>query len=149
MLTQKQEQYVFRHLSLIDMERVQKSIEKMEATNDPYIKEALFRDAVISYIRPFSDNRGENVKRGLKLNQKGIPKQFKSAHKEIEDIRNQLFAHNDLAKQDTQFGPGTSFAVNGYEKVFCEHLVEPLRQLAVAMYKYLMQEMKELKKNGL
>ena len=127
------------------MERVQKSIERIETSNDQYIKEALFRDAVVSYIRPFSDNRGENVKRGLKLNQKGIPKELKSAHKEVEDIRNQLFAHNDLSKQETQFGPGTSFTVNGYEKVFCEHLVEPLKQLSVVMHEYLMQEMNELK----
>lgn len=138
MLTQKQEQYVFRHLSLIDMERAKKSIEKMEASNDQYIKEALFRDAVVSYIKPFSDNRGGNVKRGLKLNQKGIPKDLKSAHKEIEDIRNQLFAYNDLAKQETQFGPETSFSINGYEKVFYENLIEPLKQLVVAMHKYLM-----------
>ena len=149
MLTPKQEQYVFRHLSLIDMERVQKSIEKMEASDDEYIKEALFRDAVVSYIRPFTDNRGENVKRGLKLNKKGVPKNLKSVHKEIEDIRNQLFAHNDLAEQKTQFGPGTSFSVNGYERVFCDHLVEPLKQLASAVFENLMQEMNELKENGL
>lgn len=148
MLTPEQEKYVFRHLSLIDMERVEKSIARMEESSDEYVKEALFRDAVVSYIRPFSDNRGENVKRGLKLNQKGIPKELKSAHEELEDIRNQLFAHNDLARQRTQFGPGASFSVNGYEKVFCEHLVEPLKKLASCVHQHIMQEMEELKENG-
>jgi hypothetical protein len=59
-----------------------------------------------------------------------------------------LFVHNELTKQNAQFGPGTSFIVNGYEKVFCEHLIELLKQLAVAMHKYLSQEMNELKENG-
>jgi len=148
MLTPKQEQYVFKHLSLIDMERTLKSIEAMESLKDDYLKEALFRDAVVSYVRPFSDNRGENIKRGLKLNQKNISKELKSVHKEIENIRNELFAHNDLTKQQVDFGPGTSFSIKGYEKVSFAHLVDPLKELALIIHKSLMKEMSELK-NGL
>jgi hypothetical protein len=148
-MTPEQEQYVFKHLSLIDMERTQRSIEKVEISDDEYIKEALFRDAVVSYIRPFSGNRGEHVKRGLKLKQDGIPENLKSVHKEIEDIRNQLFAHNDLEYQNVQFGPETSFSVKGYEKVFFCHLAEPLKQLAEAIHKKLMQEMLEQREKGL
>jgi len=99
MLTPKQEQYVLRHLSLIDMERVQHSLSKMKELNDGYLKEALFRDAVVSYIKPFSGNRGENQKKGLRISQKGIPAHLKAAHQKIEDIRNKLFAHNDLEHQ--------------------------------------------------
>lgn len=148
-MTPEQEKYVFKYLSSIDMERVKRSIEKIEISDDEYIKEALFRDAIVSYIRPFSDNRGEHLKKGLKLKQNGIPEKLKSAHKEIEDIRNQLFAHNDLEYQNVQFGPGTSFSVKGYEKVFFNHLVEPLKQLAEAVHKKLMQEMRELDEKGL
>ena len=131
------------------MERVQNSIEKMKETEDAYLKEALFRDAVVSYIKPFSDNRGENQKKGLRINQKGIPVGLKSAHKELEDIRNKLFAHNDLEHQQPSFGPGVSFSVKGYGKVFCDHLVEPLLQLSKAMYGHLMEEMRELESHVL
>lgn len=149
MLTPKQEQYVLRHLSLIDMERAQKSLQKMQETDDPYLKEALFRDAVVSYVKPFTDNRGEHQKKGLRLNQKGVPEKLKSVHKSLEDIRNKLFAHNDLEYQAAQFGPGTSFTVKGYEKFYSEDLVEPLKELASAVHQHLMREMKELETNGL
>lgn len=149
MLTSNQEQFVFRHLSLIDMERVQKSIEILESTEDKYFKEALFRDAVVSYIKPFSDNCGEKVKRGLKLKEKCVPKSLMSFHREIVKIRNQLFAHNDLAKQQPKFGPGTSFSINGYETIYYSHLIEPLKKLSMAVHSNLIQEIDALKINGL
>jgi hypothetical protein len=149
MLTPKQEQYVLRHLSLIDMERAQKSLAKMQETEDPYIKEALFRDAVVSYVKPFSDNRGENQRKGLRINQKGIPSKLKNAHKRLEDIRNKLFAHNDLEYQAAQFGPGTSFTVKGYESFYSDDLVKPLEELVLAMHQHLQQEMQKLRENGL
>lgn len=148
-MTPDQEQYVFKHLSLIDMERAQKSIKVMQASKDEYIKEALFRDAVISYVRPFSGNRGEHVKNGLKLKMSVVPKEMKNSHIEIEKVRNQLFAHNDVKQQNVQFGPGSSFAIKGYEKVFLNHLVDPLRALAESVHTKLSQEMSELREDGL
>lgn len=141
MLTPEQEKYVFKHLSLIDMERAWKSLKKMEEVSDDYIKEALFRDAVVSYIKPFSDNRGQHQRKGLRISQKGIPPDLKILHKEIEDIRNRLFAHNDLEYQRPEFGPGTSFSVKGYEKVFLDHLVAPLITLSEIIHGKLMDEM--------
>lgn len=144
-----QEIYVFKHLSLIDMERVQKSITLMLKSKDEYIKEALFRDAVVSYMRPFSDNRGEHIARGLKLKNNVIPNKFRKAHKEIESIRNQLFAHNDLTQQNVQFGPGSSFSLKGYERVFLNHLVGPLKDLASIVHSNILKEMSELRDKGL
>lgn len=149
MLNPKQEQYVLRYLSLIDMKRVQDSIAKMRETEDVYLKEALFRDAVVSYIKPYSDNRGENQKRGLRINQNGIPDNLKCAHKELVDMRNKICAHNDLQYQQPSFGPGVSFSVKGYKKVFCGHLVEPLLQLSKIMHGHLMKEMYELESHVL
>lgn len=148
MLTPDQEKYVFRHLSLIDMERTWKSLEKMEDVNDDHIKDALFRDAIVSYVKPFSDNRGQNQRNGLRVSQKGIPSELKDTHKEIVGIRNRLFAHNDLEYQDPEFGPGTSFSVKGYEKVFLGHLVEPLIMLSKIIHGKLMNEMDLIEKNG-
>lgn len=149
MLTRNQEKYVLRHLSLIDMKRVQRSLAMLKDIEDEYLKEVLFRDAVVNYIKPFSDNRGDYQKKGLRISQKGIPSRLKSAHKEIEDLRNKIIAHNDLAYQEVGFGPGTSFSVKGYERVFVYHLVEPLHQLAEAVINQLLNEMHELKENSL
>lgn len=149
MLTQEQEKYVFRHLSLIDMERVKKSLEIMNVTTDDYIKEAMFRDAVISYAKPFSGNRGENIKKRLRINQKGIPAELRDAHLELIDIRNKLFAHNDLVYQKADFGPGTSFTVKGYEKVFVSHLLQPLLKLADTIHSKLMKELDSIEANDL
>ncbi len=74
MLTPNQEKYVFRHLSLIDMERVEQSLSLLGKTDDPYLKEILFRDAVISYVKPFTDNRGKIKKRGYESIKKAYPK---------------------------------------------------------------------------
>ena len=48
-ITKDEETLVFNHLSLIDMERVEKSLLKLKETDDPYLKEVLFRDAVIKW----------------------------------------------------------------------------------------------------
>jgi len=149
MLTPNQEKYVLRHLSLIDMERVEKSLSLLGETDDSYLREALFRDAVISYVKPFSDNRGEHQRKGLRINQKGVPKELKSLHKEFKDIRNKLFAHNDLEYQSAKFGPGTSFSVRGYERFYSDDLIEPLKKLAFSVHRHLMEEMQELEENGL
>lgn len=47
MLTKNQEMYVFQHLSLVDMGRVQDSLQKMREVDDPFVKEAIFRAALI------------------------------------------------------------------------------------------------------
>ena len=131
------------------MERVEKSLNILAETDNAYLREALFRDAVVSYVKPFSDNRGENQKKGLRINQKGIPKELKPLHKKFEDIRNKLFAHNDLEYQSAEFGPGSSFSVRGYERFYSDELIEPLKKLASIVHSHLIDEMRKLKNNGL
>lgn len=149
MKNKDQEKYVLRHLSLIDMKRVQRSIAILKDIDDEYLRDVLFRDAVISYIKPFSDNRGKHQRKGLRINQKGVPSKLKSAHKEIEDLRNKIIAHNDLVYQEVDFGPGTSFSVKGYERILVDHLIEPLLQLSEFVIQRLLNEMHELKESAL
>lgn len=123
------------------MERVMKSIENISEMDDPHLKDALFRDAVVTYVKPFTSNKGENIKNGLRLNEKGIPKDLKAAHKSLIDIRDKIFAHNDLEYQSATFGPGSSFTVKGYEYFFSEDLLSPLNDLASTMHEHLRNEM--------
>ena len=148
MKTPNQENYAFMHLSLIDMERVQNSIRLIEGTTDEYLKDALFRDAVVSYVKPFSRNRGE-FNEILQLQQNLVPKELQDEHEEIKGIRDKLFAHNDLTWEELIFGPGTGLTVKGYEKVYHAHLIKPLKSLAVKVRAAIMNEMSEIKKNGL
>ena len=121
---------------------------------DEHLRAALFRDAVVSYVKPFSGNRGVHTKKGLKINETGIPKELKAVHKEIVGIRNELFAHMDLKRQMPQLDvykikgkKHVSFTVTGYEKVYADHLIEPLKQLAKIAQSYLMKELDTIKRN--
>ena len=146
-----EERYVLSHLSLIDMERASRSIEYLATTVDDHLREALFRDAVVSYAKPFSDNRGVFTKKGLRISEKGIPQELKVVHLEVIRVRDKLFAHIDLDVQNpelTHFEINGEmhhpFSVTGYGKVFAEHLVEPLGKLARAVHAHLMQELRSI-----
>lgn len=123
-------------------------------TKDEHLREVLFRDAVVSYAKPFSDNRGVFTKKGLRISDKGIPDHLKSAHLEIIGLRDKLFAHMDLDRQSPELrhykGGGekyASFSVTGYGKVYADHLIEPLGQLANVVFAYLLKELRSIETN--
>lgn len=156
MKTVIEEGYVLRHLACIDMARTLRSLDYLNELKDEYLREALFRDAVVSYVKPFSDNKGVHTKKGLKINEKGVPKELKAAHTEIVGIRNELFAHMDIKRQMPQLDvyeidgeKHPNFTVTGYEKVYADHLIEPLKQLAKAVQSHLMEEMDTIARNDL
>jgi len=148
-----EERYVLSHLSLIDMDRVSRSIDFLSTTVDEHLREALFRDAVVSYAKPFSDNRGVFTKRGLRISDKNIPSDLKAAHLAIIRLRDKLFAHMDLDVQTPELNHFEingemhhPFTVAGYGKVFTDDLVEPLRNLAGAVHAHLMRELHSMEK---
>lgn len=150
MNTAPRERYVLYYLTLIDLERVLRSLRNIQATADEYLKEALFRDAVVSYAKPFSDNRGVHTRRGLKVPESVVPKELKAVHKELIHIRNQLFAHMDLDRQVPKIDVSTidgekhiSFTVVGYGRVYADHLIAPATQLAEAVHKNVMEMLRE------
>jgi hypothetical protein len=154
MKTVNEERYVLRHIALIDMERALRSLEYLNELKDEHLREALFRDAVVSYVKPFSDNRGVHTKKGLRISENGVPKELKAAHKELVEIRNELFAHVDLKRQKPQLDvyeidgeKHASLTVTGYGKVYADHLIEPLKQLAKVVHSNLMKEMVTIENN--
>lgn len=148
MKTANEESYIFRHLALIDMERVLRSLEYLDDLEDEYLKEVLFRDAVLSYVKPFSGNRGVYTKKWLKItDEEYVPEELKSVHNDLVNIRNELFAHIDMKRQmphldinEIDGEKHLSFTVTGYEKVYADYLIEPLRQLAKIVRSCLMKE---------
>ena len=146
--TTAKERYVLHHLSLIDMERVVRSLDLLQEIQDDHLRESLFRDAVICYAKPFSSNKGLSRKRSLRVSALFVPAEFSTAHAEILALRNQLFAHMDIDKQAPKVTVETidgerhiSFSVAGYERVFTGHLIGPLHTLAKAAHSFFMQEL--------
>ena len=130
------------------MERALRSLDYLNYETNEHIREALFRDAVTSYAKPFSDNRGPHTRRALKISSKWIPRELRSAHKELVNLRNDLFAHIDLNRQkpiveayEMDGEQRIRFGVTGYERLCAGHLVEPLKCLANAFLSYLMEQL--------
>ncbi len=85
---------------------------------------------------------------GLRISDSFVPGELKSAHTEILTFRNKLFAHMDIDKQAPKFSVDVidgnnhvSFSVVGYEVIFTDHLIIPLRALAMAAYTFLINEL--------
>ncbi|CAD5374680.1 hypothetical protein RA210_U680001 [Rubrivivax sp. A210] len=142
------ELYVLHHLTLVDMERVARSIQYLSTVTDKHIREALFRDAVVCYVKAFSSNNGIKGKRGLRISNAFIPSALIDAHDQILDLRNKLFAHVDLDNQapdvKVEIRDGrkhVSFSVKGYERIFAEHLVQPLGVLANKAHSHCMEQL--------
>ncbi len=60
---------------------------------------ALIRDAIVSYIRPFSKNRGRIFKK-IRLDDCFVPSKHKALHKDLLRSRDQVFAHTDIDAHD-------------------------------------------------
>lgn len=141
MSTTHDDQLALAHLSLIDMERVQKSIKYLLGTDDKYLKAALFRDAVISYAKPFSGSRYSDKRKGLRITENHIPRDLVDVHKEVLALRDELIGHTDMTiqkpkidKYEDDMGHNYSLSVSGYGTIHKEHLIEPLLKLAKAVH---------------
>ena len=148
------DQLALAHLALIDMERVQKSIEYLRDTDDKYLESALFRDAVISYARPFSSNRFSDQSKGLRISDNHIPKELTDTHKEVLALRDELIAHTDMTVQKPKIekyqddvGHNFSMTVSGYATIHNNHLIDPLLKLAKAVHASLIRGRSDQTKN--
>jgi hypothetical protein len=154
--TKYDDQLALAHLSLIDMERVQRSIEYLRGTEEMDLKAALFRDAVVSYAKPFSSNRYSDQTKGLRISSDHVPKEQKALHDEILALRDELIAHTDMPVQNPKIekyqdevGQNYSMSVSGYETIHKEHLIEPLLKLAKAVHGSLIGSRPDHSKNDL
>lgn len=136
------------------MERVEKSVNHLSRTKDKFLKAVLFRDAVISYAKPFLNNNYSDGTKGLRINSKCVPAKLKTYHNEILALRNELIAHTDMTRQhpliekyEDEVGPNFSITVKGYETIHEDHLIEPLRELAKAVHKHLINKRSDQTKN--
>lgn len=154
MCAEHDDQLALAHLSLIDMERVQKSIEHLLSANDKHLKAALFRDAVISYAKPFSNNRYSDRTKRLHISENHVPKELVDVHNEILALRDELIAHTDMTiqipsidKYQDDIGHNYSMTISGYETIHKDRLIDPLLKLAKAVHSSLLRSRSDQTKN--
>lgn len=90
-----EERYVFLRLCEKDFLVATSVLRMIRRYTRPDARLALLRDGIVSYARPFSDNRG-HLFPILRLGASVVPKSNRPLHKELMEYRNQVFAHTDV-----------------------------------------------------
>ena len=88
------EKYYFYRLYSIDFDSTKHALRVLKRYSCKDVRYCLLRDIVVSYVRPFSINKGKNIPKHT-LTKKVVPKELHPLHDELVDLRNQLFAHTD------------------------------------------------------
>jgi hypothetical protein len=89
------EQYKFYRLYDHDFDAAIHTLKIQKRYRRPDVRNALLRDIIVTYTRPFSISKGDKIHRHI-LPAKFVPSQLRKLHNELLDLRNQLFAHTDL-----------------------------------------------------
>ena len=110
--TRDLEQYEFHRLYSIDLHEAYLTLSLLSRYRRADIRYVIIRDAVISYTRPFSGNRG-NAFPSHVLSTSVVHRAMRPLHKELMHLRNRSFAHSDreirnpkVARWPTKSGGG-------------------------------------------
>ena len=145
--TEKAERYKFYRLCNHDFESSM-NIAKMllgSYTFNNIIRAALLRDIIISYVRPFADCKGQRKPSWQLKVSEMVPKPDRHFHKTLVDLRNQLFAHTDLAAKDPHIaavGRAIWMSFKSYD--YTSLNVQKIYQLVDAVNHRLLDKIKEL-----
>ncbi|MBL8756739.1 MAG: hypothetical protein JNK15_25810 [Planctomycetes bacterium] len=96
---QRYEHYLFLRLYGIDFDRARDALTQVDRTDVLHLREAMLRDAIVSYCRPFSGNQGAKGRHRLRADD-CVLKSERPLHDELIGLRDQLFAHSDLTYHD-------------------------------------------------
>ena len=88
------EKYYFYRLYSIDLDSTKHSLCVLKRYRRKDVRHCLLRDIVVSYARPFSGNKGQDIPKH-KLTKKVVPRNLRQLHDDLIKLRNQLFAHTD------------------------------------------------------
>jgi hypothetical protein len=153
MTKQAFEQYQFIRLWEHDLNLAIYTLKTLKRYKKDDVRNALLRDIIVTYARPFSVNKGKEIKKH-KLSLKFVPKQKRKLHDELIDLRNQLFAHTDLPFKNPKVGKWDfghykmfpmSFKGFDYKKV--HRKIEEITNLINEVHLNLVTEIKDIEKN--
>ncbi|TXI76593.1 MAG: hypothetical protein E6Q43_02065 [Dokdonella sp.] len=87
----------------MDFDEVADTLAVLEKVEQKDIRYRLLRDIAVSYARPFSKNRGNQLHTHT-CPQSFVPKQLRDLHKELITLRDERFAHSDLKRIKPKLG---------------------------------------------
>lgn len=97
-----EERRAFLHLCSIDLDVARHALRMLDRYTRKDVRYSILRDVVVTYARPFSDNKGKRIT-SHRLPEKIVPEKLRPLHSELISYRNQLFAHTDLNYYEPKF----------------------------------------------
>lgn len=90
------ERYCFLRLYAIDLDTAFHTIKVLRRYKRADVQFPLLRDIAVTYARPFSINKGEEIRKDRLSSRKHVPKPLRALHEELIRVRMEQFAHTDL-----------------------------------------------------
>lgn len=109
------EPYYFLRMYSVEFSTARCAVKVLKRYRRPDVQYALLRDLIVTYVRPFSTNKGAQSKHTLGV-KAHVPPLMKTLHEELVRVRMQQFAHTDL----TYYSPST-MAFKGANGEFHEY----------------------------
>lgn len=90
------ERYCFLRLYAVDLDTALHTIKVLRHYKRADVQYPLLRDIAVTYVRPFSGNKGEHFQKDQLSTRKHVPKPMRELHDELVRARMEQFAHTDL-----------------------------------------------------
>lgn len=143
------EQYKFYRLCDHDFDAAIYTLKILRRYKRPNIRNALLRDIIVAYARPFSTSKGKLSKHNLPT--KIVPLPMRSLHKELIDLRNQLFAHTDLIFKNPEVANWSSgqrkwfpMSYRGFDYSSLNKQINEMSNLITAVKNELLKKIREI-----
>lgn len=144
------EKYYFYRLYSIDLDSTMHALRVLKRYRRKDVRNCLLRDIVVSYSRPFSGNKGEDIPMHI-LTKRIVPKKLRSLHDELINLRNQLFAHTDytyrrpkVANWSTPEHKWFPMSFRGYDYNKLESRVSEIEELVKSVETNLQSEIDKI-----
>lgn len=135
--------YLMSRLYWHDLQEALLTLRLLKGLRRPHTKFCLLRDFVVSYCRPFSENRAPLVRKH-RLGKRFVPVHHRKLHDELLTLRSQVFAHSDfeyhrprVARWQTPKGPVYPMTIRTATYTDLLSRVADLRELAEGVQRSL------------
>ncbi|MES1992243.1 MAG: hypothetical protein V4457_01290 [Pseudomonadota bacterium] len=134
------EKYCFLRLYSIDLDTALHTIRVMRRYKRQDVLFPLLRDVAVTYARPFSVNRGNEIQKHQLPSKSHVPKPHRALHDELVRLRMEQFAHTDLqyyrprvAKFSRRTKPWYPMSFKGYDYAGLLGRIAEIEELIVAV----------------
>ncbi len=141
----KIEKYAFLRLYAMDLKEALQTIRVLRRYRRKDVRFPLLRDIVVSYCRPFTESRGQGIKKDIH-DVKFQNHDMELLHEELLTLRKQLFAHTDLTYKTPQISKwskgGNKWFPMSFKGFNYDHLDEKMLEIK-KLIEYVQLKLKE------